>query len=57
MTNMMFDFSYDSAVVTVTYSESGITYKEKMITVIEDMGQIGSGMWSKQRKHFIFRAP
>lgn len=56
MTNMMFDFSYDSAVVTISYSENGVTYKEKMITVIEDMGQIGSGMWSN-KETFHFRAP
>lgn len=56
MTTMMFDFSYDAAVVTVTYNENGIAYKEKMITVIEDMGQIGAGMWTN-KETFHFRAP
>lgn len=56
MTNMIFDFSYDFAVVTVTYNEDGIAYKEKLITVIEDMGQIGVGMWSN-KETFHFRAP
>jgi hypothetical protein len=56
MTNMMFDFSYDSAIVTVTYNENGVAYKEKMITVIEDMGQIGFGMWLN-KETFHFRAP
>lgn len=56
MTNMAFDFSYDSAVVTVTYNENGTAYKEKMITVIEDMGQIGAGMWTN-KETFHFRAP
>lgn len=56
MTSMILDFSYDSAVVTVTYNEDGVIYKEKLITVIEDMGQIGVGMWTN-KETFHFRAP
>jgi hypothetical protein len=53
---MPVDFSYDAAVVTVTYQENGKEYKEKLITVIEDMGQIGTGMWGN-KETFLFRAP
>lgn len=56
MATFPLDFSYDAAVVTVTYDENGTTYKEKLITVIEDMGQIGVGMWTN-KETFHFRAP
>ena len=50
------DFSYDAAVLTVTYNENGVNYKEKLITVIEDMGQIGGGIWVN-KETFHLRAP
>jgi len=50
------DFSYDAAVVTVTYQENGKEFKERLITVIEDMGQIGTGIWGN-KETFLFKAP
>jgi hypothetical protein len=50
------DFSYDAAVVTVTYEENGKEFKERLITVIEDMGQVGTGIWGN-KETFLFKAP
>ena len=41
-------FSYDAAIVTFTYSEAGRTYREKMVAVVEDWGQLGAGMWGNK---------
>ncbi len=49
-------FSYDAALLTRTYNEGGIAYKEKMIAVIENWGQLGAGMWGNKETFFI-RAP
>jgi hypothetical protein len=49
-------FTYDSSLVTYTYVEGGITYKEKATTVIENMGQIAAGMWSNKATSY-YRAP
>lgn len=48
--------SYDAALLTVTYSEGGIRYKEKMIAVIENWGQLGAGLWGN-KETFYLRAP
>ena len=50
------DFTYSAAAVTVVYEENGMRYKEKLITVIEDMGQMGGGIWDN-KETFFFRAP
>ena len=34
-------FSYDAATTTISYSERGRRYREQMITVIENWGQMG----------------
>lgn len=49
-------FSYDAALVTMTYQEGGITYEEKMVTVVENWGQLGAGMWGNKETYYI-RAP
>ncbi len=49
-------FNYDAAVLTVTYQEGGIRYKEKLLAVIENWGQMGAGMWGN-KETFIFRTP
>ncbi|MBL8231724.1 MAG: hypothetical protein JNL98_24720 [Bryobacterales bacterium] len=49
-------FRYDSAVLTVMYEEGGVTYKEKLMTIIEDMGDLGVGAWSN-KDTMIARAP
>jgi hypothetical protein len=49
-------FSYDAALMTVTYGEGGIPYEERMVTVVEDWGQLGAGMWSNKETFYI-RAP
>lgn len=49
-------FSYDAGIVTVTYRENGINYKEKIFAVIENWGQLGAGMWGNKETFFI-RAP
>jgi len=49
-------FSYDAALMTVTYRENGVNYEEKMVTVIENWGQLGAGMWGN-KETFIVRTP
>ena len=50
------DFTYSAAAVTVMYEENGMRYKEMLVTVIEDMGQMGGGIWDN-KETFFFRAP
>jgi hypothetical protein len=49
-------FSYDAAALTATYEEGGVRYKERMLTVVEDWGQLGAGMWGN-KETLYFRAP
>ena len=49
-------FSYDAAFITVTYQEGGISYKEKIMAVIENWGQLGAGMWGN-KETFLLRTP
>lgn len=49
-------FRYDSAALTLTYEESGVLYKEKMMCVIEDMADLGVGAWSN-KDTMVARAP
>lgn len=50
------NFSYDAALLTVTYQEGGVAYKEKLVTGIVNMGQIAAGMWGNKQA-FLVRAP
>jgi len=49
-------FSYDAAIMTVGYSEGSRHYEEKMVTLIEDWGQLGAGMWGN-KETFLVRTP
>jgi len=46
-------FSYEAAIMTVTYQEGGTRYKEKIVTVIENWGQLGAGIWGNKETFFI----
>jgi len=50
------DIQYNAGMLTVTYKEDGVLYKEKLITVIQDMGASGNGVWIN-KDAFLFRAP
>lgn len=49
-------FSYDAGLITVEYQENGISYREKMIGLIENWGQLGAGMWGNQET-LLIRTP
>jgi hypothetical protein len=49
-------FQYDAAEVIVTYVENGVAFKEKLFTAIENLGQMGAGMW-QNRQTIMARAP
>jgi hypothetical protein len=49
-------FSYDAGVLAVQYSENGIAYEERIVTVIENWGELGTGMWGN-KETFLIRAP
>ena len=49
-------FSYDAAVVTVTYTENGVRFKERLLAVIENWGPLGQGLWGNKETAY-FRAP
>ena len=49
-------FSYDAGLVVFTYRENGVQYREKMLAVIENWGQLGAGMWGNKETFYI-RAP
>jgi len=53
---MQTTFSYDAATATISYSEGGKRYREQMMTVIENWGQMGAGMWGN-KETVIIRAP
>lgn len=46
-------FTYDAAIMTVTYNEDGKMYKEKIIAMIENWGQMGAGIWANKETYFI----
>lgn len=48
--------SYDAGFAVVTYQENGVTYKEKLLTVIHDYGEMGVGMW-ENLENVVTRAP
>ena len=49
-------FAYEGGMVTFTYTEGGVTYRENAYTVIENMGMLAAGMWSN-KDTFLERAP
>jgi hypothetical protein len=52
VTNM----SYNAMMIDFTYQENGKTYNERMVTVIEDYGMNGGGLW-KNRESMFIRTP
>jgi len=46
---------YDSALVTLSYREGGVPFREKAFTVIEDRGQAAGGRWCPQET-VVYRA-
>jgi len=48
--------AYDAGFAIVTYQENGVTYKEKLLTVIHDFGELGVGMW-ENLESVVTRAP
>jgi len=48
--------SYDAAFLKLKYQENGITYEETFITIIENWGQLGAGMWGN-KETFLIRTP
>jgi hypothetical protein len=51
-----FPLTYAAAQVNLRYSEEGKTYEELFITVLEDWGTMGAGMWGNKSTLFA-RAP
>lgn len=49
-------FHYDAASMWISYAEGDVRYKELLVTVIEDMGSTGAGMWTNKLTFFM-RAP
>lgn len=46
-------FSYQSAIATLEYSENGVLYLEKIVTVIEDFGPVGAGLWGNRETWYV----
>jgi hypothetical protein len=54
--NMVTNMAYYAGLVEFTYTEDGIQFSERMITVIEDYGHGGGGLW-KNRESMLIRTP
>jgi hypothetical protein len=50
------NFVYDAVVLDYTYSDNGIRYRERLLTVVQDLGPAFAGMW-KNRNTIIIRSP
>ncbi|HUX55727.1 MAG TPA: hypothetical protein VMV77_02060 [Bacteroidales bacterium] len=50
------NMSYQAVIVEFTYEENGKGYTERMVTVIEDYGMNGGGLW-KNRQTMLVRTP
>lgn len=48
--------AYQSSITTITYTEGGKNYIEKIVTVIEDWGVMGAGLWGN-KETFLIRTP
>lgn len=48
-----YHFEYQVAIITMEYSEGGISYLEKMVCAIEDWGQLGGGLWSNKETWYV----
>lgn len=52
----MGSYQYDAGLMVAAYDEGGVRYKEKMVAVIEDTGQVMLGTWMN-RETLTVRAP
>ncbi len=50
------DIRFDGCVITVTYRERGIRFRERFVVLIEDRGAMAGGQWAN-RETLGFRAP
>jgi hypothetical protein len=50
------EIGYDAALVEVAYDEGGVRYRERLFTVIENLGPAAGGIWAN-RFSFQARAP
>ena len=50
------NFAYDAGLITVSYTEGGVAYRETMFTMIENWGHLGAGMWVNKETG-LMRAP
>jgi hypothetical protein len=50
------NYIYDAVILDYTYTENGIEYHERLLTVVQDLGPAFAGMW-KNRNTIIVRAP
>ncbi len=48
--------SYDAAIIKFRYDENGGRYEESIVSLIEDWGQLGAGMWGN-KETFLIRTP
>jgi hypothetical protein len=48
--------TYSATIVEFTYEENGKPYFERLVTVIEDYGMNGGGLW-KNRESMLIRTP
>ncbi|MBI4876637.1 MAG: hypothetical protein HY822_18535 [Acidobacteria bacterium] len=50
-------FTFDAAMLTVTYEEGGRSYQEKLVTAIHNWGSIAAGMWENKETFLVRAAP
>jgi len=50
-------FTFDAAMLSVTYEEGGRQYKEKLVTAIHGWGQVAAGMWENKETFLVRTAP
>lgn len=48
--------SYDAAIIKFRYDENGDRYEESIVSLIEDWGRLGAGMWGN-KETFLIRTP
>lgn len=53
---MVTNMTYQAAMIEFSYEEDGMKYTERMVSVIEDYGANGGGLW-KNRQSMLIRAP
>lgn len=53
---MITNMTYYAAMIEFTYEEDGRKYTERMVTVLEDYGANGGGLW-KNRQSMLIRTP